>query len=161
MLNDTFFCDFQTPCCTLKKWPKKGRQMFHNILPKSILHKRWEIFEKRRTIRYVIKDNVARFALPEIFIVLETRKMYSSPKLEPPIVMIIFSGLICTKNGWSGYTKIPSSHALKLQKLALERWSWWSSWKCAECVSSIDRNSRAIRKDGSAETIILNECLVY
>ena len=57
--------------------------------------------------------------------------------------------------------KDPSSHALKLQKLALERWSWWSSWKCAECVSSIDRNSRAIRKDGSAETIILNECLVH
>ena len=29
--------------------------------------------------------------------------MYSSPKPEeqPPIVMIIFSGLICTKNGWS------------------------------------------------------------
>ena len=129
-----------------------------NILPKSSLHKRWEISEKRPTIRYVIKDNVARFARPrpEIFIVLETRKMYSSPKLEPPIVMIIFSGLICTKNGWSGYTKIPSSHALKLQKLALEQ-----RWKCAECVSSIDRNSRAIRKDGSAETIILNECLVY
>ena len=43
------FNNFQTVC---------------NILPKSSLHKRWEISEKRRTIRYVIKDNVARFARP-------------------------------------------------------------------------------------------------
>ena len=48
---------------------------------------------------YVIKDNVLQ--KESSLSCLERRKMYSSPKPEeqPPIVMIIFSGLICTKNG--------------------------------------------------------------